>query len=184
MKRFSAANCITVTRMIGTVVLLTIPVLSRPFLVVYTLTGVTDVLDGWVARRTGTASRFGAMLDSWADLLFYFVVIGRLFPLLQEVLPRQIWWAVLGIVGVRMCAFAVAAGKYRVFASVHTGLNKLTGAAVFLIPYTMASSLAAAYCWGVCTVAGLASAEELVLHLIQSEYDPDRRGLLRGRKNV
>ena len=96
------ANCITGLRMLGTLVLLGLVPLSPAFYGVYALTGVTDALDGWVARKTGTASPLGARLDSCADLLFYAVMIGKLFPVLYEVLPQAIWMAVLVIVGVRM----------------------------------------------------------------------------------
>ena len=83
--------------MLGTLVLLGLGPLSPAFYGVYALTGVTDALDGWVARKTGTASPLGARLDSCADLLFYAVMIGKLFPVLYEVLPQAIWLAVLAI---------------------------------------------------------------------------------------
>lgn len=45
---------------------------DRPLFAVLVLLGViTDILDGPIARATGSASRFGANLDSAADLLFY-----------------------------------------------------------------------------------------------------------------
>jgi CDP-diacylglycerol---glycerol-3-phosphate 3-phosphatidyltransferase len=37
---------------------------------------VSDVLDGWVARRRGQASRFGAMLDPIADRTFVLAVVA------------------------------------------------------------------------------------------------------------
>lgn len=37
--------------------------------------GATDFLDGWIARRTNTATRWGALLDPIADRLFVLVVI-------------------------------------------------------------------------------------------------------------
>ena len=176
------ANYITGLRMLGTLALAVTPPLTPGFYGVYTLTGVTDVLDGWVARKTGTASEFGARLDSWADLLFYAVMIGRLFPTLYRLLPEGIWWAVLGIVCLRLCAYAAAGIKYRTFASLHTWLNKLTGLAVFLIPYLLTTPAATGFCWCVCAVAGLASAEELAIHLRQPVYDPDRKTLLRKKR--
>lgn len=181
-KPVTAANCITGLRILGTLALSGLTPLSPAFFGVYTLTGVTDALDGWVARKTGTASEFGARLDSWADLLFYTVMIGRIFPVLFRLLPGEIWWAVLGIVCVRLCAYAAAGIKYRTFASLHTWLNKLTGVVVFLIPYLLTTPLAEGYCWGVCAVAGLASAEELVIHLRQPVYDPDWKSLLRKKQ--
>ena len=74
------ADIITMSCMAGTILLAFLRPLSAGFFLVYTLTGLTDVLDGWIARMTKTASDFGAKLDSIADLLFYTVMLIRLFP--------------------------------------------------------------------------------------------------------
>ena len=65
--------------MVTALFLLFLPLGSVRFLAVYTIAGLTDVLDGWLARKTGTASPFGARLDSIADLLFYGILILRFF---------------------------------------------------------------------------------------------------------
>ena len=85
-KTLFSANAITLLRISGTAVLLFLRPFSPAFFVVYTLTGVTDVLDGFVARKTGTASDFGAKLDSAADLLFYGVMLLKIFPVLSVIL--------------------------------------------------------------------------------------------------
>ena len=73
-----SANTITALRIAGTVGLVFLTPFSTAFFAVYALTGVTDVLDGWVARRTHTATAGGAMLDSVADLFFYSVMLLKL----------------------------------------------------------------------------------------------------------
>lgn len=72
--RLRIADCITVCRIVGTLILSVLRPLSLVFFFVYTLTGLTDVLDGWIARKTKTASDFGAKLDSIADMLFCAVI--------------------------------------------------------------------------------------------------------------
>lgn len=42
---------------------------------VFILAGVTDWLDGWLARRTGQVSRFGAFLDPVADKLMVSIAL-------------------------------------------------------------------------------------------------------------
>ncbi|MBQ6866890.1 MAG: CDP-alcohol phosphatidyltransferase family protein, partial [Clostridia bacterium] len=64
------ANLITILRILASAALLFCPALSPAFFAVYIFAGVTDMLDGFVARRTGTASDFGAKLDTAADLIF------------------------------------------------------------------------------------------------------------------
>ena len=124
---WNAADTITAVRMAASLILLIFPLRSAWFLAVYTLAGLTDALDGWLARKTGTASAFGARLDSIADLLFYGVLLLRLFPVLRQALPVSVWYVVTAVALVRMVAYAVAAVKYHRFASLHTWLNKLTG---------------------------------------------------------
>lgn len=181
--KLNAPNCITTLRIAGTFCLLFIRPLSPVFFVIYTCTGLTDVLDGWLARRMGCAGEFGARLDSVADLCFYAVMLIRIFPVLWDRLPTEIWYAVAGIVLLRLSAYFVAAIKYRKFASVHTYLNKLTGAAVFAVPYGIALPFAVPVCWVVCGIAAAASLEELLLHICSSVYRTDRRSIIAERKS-
>ena len=86
-RNWNVADTVTSVRIAATISLIFLPLRSVGFLAVYTLTGLTDVLDGWLARKTGTASDFGARLDSIADLLFYGVVLLRLVPILWQKMP-------------------------------------------------------------------------------------------------
>lgn len=179
--KWNTADTITSVRMISSLFLLFLPMKSPEFFFVYTLTGLTDALDGWLARKTGTASDFGARLDSVADLLFYGAVMIRLFPILLQVLPGELWYAVTGILLVRLAAYGAAAIKYHRFASLHTWLNKLTGAALFLLPYILVISSGVAYCSAVCALAFAASLEELAIHLCRPGYRADRKSIFQQK---
>lgn len=165
--KWNASDTITSLRIALSLYLLFLPLGSTGFLAVYTFAGLTDALDGWLARKTGTASEFGARLDSIADLLFYGILLLRLFPVFWQTLPTTIWFFVAAIVLIRLAAYAAAAVRYHQFASLHTWLNKLTGACVFLLPYVFAVSTGIAYCWIVCILALAAALEELAIHLSQ-----------------
>jgi cardiolipin synthase len=68
---FTVANQLTMVRM-ALVPVFVLLVLSRDFnwaLVVFVVAGLTDALDGWVARHTGQVTRLGQMLDPVADKL-------------------------------------------------------------------------------------------------------------------
>ena len=107
--KWNMADTITATRMAATVFLLFLPLNSVSFFAAYTLTGLTDVLDGWIARKTGKTRQFGARLDSAADLMFYAVLLLRLFPPVWQTLPVSIWYMVTVILMVRLTSYAVAA---------------------------------------------------------------------------
>lgn len=166
--KWNAADTITSVRIAFSFILLLLPLRSAGFFAAYTVTGLTDVLDGWLARKTGTASQFGARLDSIADLLFYGVLLFRLFPVLWQTLPAAMWYVVAVIVLVRLAAYVAAAVRYRQFASLHTWLNKLTGVGVFLLPYVFVLSTGIVYSWVVCVLALAAAVEELTIHLCQN----------------
>ena len=102
--KWNIADTITSVRMVASLFLLFLPLSSARFIALYTFTGLTDALDGWLARKTGTASDFGARLDSIADLLFYGIVLVRLFPVLWQLLPVEIWYVVVAVLLVRLAA--------------------------------------------------------------------------------
>lgn len=122
-------------RIAATVAMVFTEPLSAGFFVLYTFAGVTDVLDGFIARRTHTSSENGARLDSASDLLFYAAMIIRLFPRLFKMLPKRIWIYAAAAVIIRLGSYLAAFIKYKRFASLHTYMNKLTGAAVFFVPF-------------------------------------------------
>lgn len=61
-------------------------------LVVLMISGITDYLDGWLARRLDQRSIVGEILDPVADRLYILAAVGGLW--LREVIP---WWVALAI---------------------------------------------------------------------------------------
>ena len=59
-----AATSITTIRIIGAISLLTIEPLSVFFYVVYFVCGISDILDGYIARKMNAVSKVGATLAS------------------------------------------------------------------------------------------------------------------------
>lgn len=175
--KMNTPNYITSLRIAGTVLLLFLTPLTAVFYVVYSLCGLSDVLDGWIARKSGTISEFGAKLDSVADLMFYAVVLIKLLPVLWKLLPAWIWYIVGGIVLLRLASYITAALKFHRFAALHTRANKLTGAAVFLLPYFLALPCAVVYCFVVTGFACVSTAEELILHIVRKEYHSNTKAL-------
>lgn len=158
-------NCITSLRIVGSVSLAFLKPFSVLFYVVYSICGLSDVLDGWIARATKQTSELGSKLDSIADLLFYSIMMIKIMPVLWRVLPRWIWIVVGIVLAIRLASYITAAVKEKKFASMHTIFNKMSGAAVFGIPYFILLPIGTAYCLLVAAITGVASTQELVLHL-------------------
>lgn len=129
------ANALTVLRMALSAMLLCFPAFSKPFYVLYLTAGLTDMADGWIARKTGTVSEWGSRLDTAADLVFVAAGLIKLLPVME--LPGFIWiWTVLiaAIKGVNILSGFVVQKR---FVALHTALNKMTGALLFALPLTI-----------------------------------------------
>lgn len=171
-----AANLITAVRIF--LVLLLPLFLERKgiFLTVYLISGLTDLLDGWVARRTKTQSIAGAKLDSVADILLFAVLFFALFQWYGTAL--KIFLPGLGaVLLLRLSHIAAAAVKFRTFAFLHTWGNKLTGLLIFLFPVAYLLTENVNWIWPPLIMGGLSAMEELCIHLTSDTLDLNRRGL-------
>ena len=63
-------NIITLLRMAGSFGLLLCDVTGAAFWIIYALCGISDIVDGWLARKLNCVTRTGALLDSLADICF------------------------------------------------------------------------------------------------------------------
>ena len=170
-------NIITSLRIIGALCIPFLTPLSILFFVVYTLTGVTDIFDGFIARKMNIASEFGARLDSIADLLFYTLTLTKLLPVLWKTLPRFIWFIVAVILILRTISYIIAAVKFHRFASHHTWANKVTGAFVFAIPYFLVTKAAVVFCLAVCVVGIYSTIEDLAIHIFSDAYNENTKSI-------
>ena len=130
-----AANLITGIRILCSVALLFCPALSTAFFVLYLVAGLTDMIDGAVARKTGTASEFGARLDTAADVIFVVICLIKLLPTLDIPVWLSIWTAVIALIKVINIISGYVMGKR--FVSVHSLMNKITGILLLVLPLTL-----------------------------------------------
>lgn len=166
-------SIITIFRVIGSVILFFMVPFATPFYVLYTLCGVSDALDGWLARIWKVQSDKGAVLDSVADLIFYTVFVIRLFPVLEQELPVWGWCYFWSILFLRFLSYGTVAIKFRRFAAVHTYCNKMTGVALFCVPYMRFFLNMSQIALIVCTIAFIATIEEWMIHLRSGSYNPE-----------
>lgn len=172
-RKLSIADYITSARILGTICLIFTELFSAAFYVIYTICGITDVLDGFVARLTNTSSDFGAKLDSVADIGFYTVVTLKWIPYLWEKLPRAVWCTAAIALIIRIACYLVVLLKFKMFASMHTYLNKFNGFVFFLLPYLIMKLDLVVVCAVICVIAVIASFEEFCIHISSREYQPN-----------
>ena len=155
------ANIITGSRILFSLPLLLLSPLSAWFCALYILCGLTDMIDGAAARRTGAVSKFGARLDTVADFIFVLVCLVKLLPLMR--LPVWLWvWALL-IALVKIVSCAVFFIRRKRMISVHSVLNKMAGFALFLFPLSWGFAEPAYSAIAVCLLASAAAIQEACL---------------------
>ena len=158
------ANAITIFRMAASIVLLFCQAFSPAFYVFYIMAGVSDMLDGYVARKTNTDSRFGARLDTIADYVFVIVCLIKLLPVIWIPIWLCIWIGIIALIKVVNIISGFALQK--MFMAVHSAMNKATGVLLFLLPLTISVLPLKYFAIIVCAAATFAAIQEG--HLIRT----------------
>ncbi len=171
-------NCITALRIVGTLAMIFTKPFTWVFYAVHFLTGVTDALDGFLARKLKVSSEFGAKLDSVADVFFTVTVIIKILPALLDILPTFVWYLAGVIVILRIASYVASAVKFRKIASLHTVLNKITGFMVFSVPYFIHTPIITVLCTVICIMGIISNVEDFIIHLNKKEYSTDVKTII------
>ena len=171
------ANCITGLRILCGIALLFCPALSPAFFALYLAAGITDMLDGAVARKTHTVSEFGSRLDTIADFVLVVVCLVKLTPVMDMPAWVYAWIGVVALIkGINVVSGYVAQKR---FVALHTAANRIAGALLFLLPFTL-TRVDLRYSAGiVCAVSTFAAIQEG--HFIRTGRDPEREARESGR---
>ena len=156
MKRIP--NLLSMSRIVLCLPLLLVDAMTMPFWILYLIAGLTDMLDGFLARRWGVESKFGARLDSLADFVLVIAVGYKLFPYLK--LSATLWMMIGLIAIVKMfnaiCSYVV---KHRI-EYLHTKANKLTGFLLFIGMMAIGQSYFVPVVWMIACIALFAAIQE------------------------
>lgn len=166
-------NTITLLRIALTLVLMFLPLLSAAFLLVYLFAGVSDMIDGFLARKWGVASDFGAKLDSAADVLFCGVLLVRFIPAYVWPVWVLIWIGVIALL--RGASLFVCYRRFHQLAFLHTFANKATGFLLLCFPFLLRLIGLDATAIVLCAVASLSAVEELIILLTTKELDLNQK---------
>lgn len=173
--RPSAADHLTAVRLLALPALWALALTAHPRAlgVGLALAGVTDVLDGPIARRTGRSTRFGSQLDSIADLLLMgstvvWMAILRPGFFSENAVALLVW------LGIGLAAMVVTWVRLGRFGDLHLYSAKTAGVvgyvfAVWLFVFGDYSPLF----WGITIgLAVLAASETLLAALVRKPGEP------------
>lgn len=129
------ANILTACRFLGSILLLIFTVTSLEFYVIYIFCGLSDMIDGTIARKTNSTSEFGSKLDTVADITFVAASLIKFLPTIHIPLWLWIWCGIITIIKIANILWGYISEKQ--FISIHTVMNKVTGFLLFLLPLTI-----------------------------------------------
>lgn len=168
-------NAMTLSRIFFAFALLCTKPMSLVFYTLYGLCGLTDVLDGFVARKHNVVSYVGAILDSVADLIFVGIVLFMFWPLLKLERGHVLWIIVIAVV--RGGSLAIGYVKYKGYSALHTYANKVTGVLLFTFPWLYPVFGTANTYTFLCSVASISAIEEMAIQITSKGLSRDVKSL-------
>ena len=161
------ANMLTVCRIFGSILLLFFPAFSSAFYVTYILCGFSDMIDGTIARKTNSTSKFGSHLDTFADFIFVAASLFKLLPAIHIPGWLWIWGGVIAIIKFSNIIWGYISTNQ--FISLHTIMNKVTGLLLFLWPLTISFAEWKYIAISACSIATFSAIQEGFYVITNSE---------------
>jgi len=169
-------NLITISRIILSVVMLAVMNSIPLFLSIFFIAGLSDVADGYLARRLKMTTAVGARLDSIADIVFHISIFVVLYIKYRWVLSENILLFLI-VLGIKLLSVVVSKVKFGKIVFLHTIANKVTGLLVFIaIPFLM-YKMSNCYIIALLGIAVFAALEELLILIKDDEIDLNRKSL-------
>ena len=91
-------NYISISRIIMSIALLFLKTFSITFYIIYIYCGLSDMLDGFLARKYKITSELGAKIDSIADMIFVFVSVLKIIPFIEISIAIYIWIIIIVLI--------------------------------------------------------------------------------------
>lgn len=128
-------NIISASRGITALAMLFFPVFSTEFWVLYCWGGISDMIDGTIARKMSAESELGSRIDSIADLVFIICTAVLILPSVKLPLWIWLWSAAIGVI--KLVGIIIGSCRQRKLAIPHSTTNKLTGILLFCLPFAI-----------------------------------------------
>lgn len=154
-------NKLSFIRIIFSLLLFFTKPLSYLFFIIYLICSISDVLDGYVARKYNLVNDFGAKLDSIADMTMFLSLIIVLLPVLNFTL--EIYVLILIIVILKIASAIYCYIKFEKLSTIHSYLNKITGLLIILIPVLLIFAPSENLIAIICIIATIAAIEEFLI---------------------
>lgn len=165
----SPANVLTSMRIGLSGILLLLEPLGMAFYCVYALAGLTNMLDGPIARKRGTESRVGAVLDSAADLVFAAVACVKLLPVYWAQIPAWLLISAAFVFYLKVKNAIACFAMHKKLITMHTLLNRAAEILLFAFPFACMVLPIPVY-GGICAVAAFAATVDAFVRMVAKAF--------------
>ena len=169
MLKKQAANLISGSRIVIAVFLFFFSEITGVFLALYCYCGISDLVDGPVARKTGYTSATGAMLDTIGDVLTY-LALAKIFIAHKYVPAWVIVWMLITAVGFAASGL-IALKRFGKFSLVHSLFGKFLGVGVFLLPFAQKFNFGVVWMGVICTISSIAAIESILIECLSDTLE-------------
>ena len=152
------ANYISVSRIIMSIILFVTETLSIAFSIIYIYCGISDMLDGFIARKSKNGSKLGARLDSVSDIIFVIVAMIKILPILNLTNGIIIW--IVFIVFIKIVNVTCSYIFYKKIVLPHTTANKVAGFILFIAPFIILNTNSIVFEIIICSIVTFAAVQE------------------------
>ena len=161
---FKPANLVTLSRGLAIAPIFGLLLTGRPIaaVVLYVAAALTDLVDGWLARRQGQSSAFGAQLDAVVDNLFSLAILGFLALAYPDLVASQ-WPAAAILFGGPILYLVISWLTTRRLMMFHVWSAKLGAVLLFSLWPAIAVTGWDGWLWLSAAVVGLSRLEQLIL---------------------
>lgn len=172
-------NLLSVSRIIIGILLFFLGGQPLLFTLLYLYCGLSDVADGYIARRLKIESALGAKLDSAGDVVLYTLITFMLFAHTQLMEENAMLWLVISIFIIKLINVLLTRIRFGQWAMMHTLANKVSGLLVYvMLPvYILFPYAPVCIAIAVAVVALMATVEEAVIVFTAKEYNLNQKSI-------
>ncbi len=179
-RNFNIPNVLSSLRVILLPLLYVFAFLSMrlEFLIGYIIIGSTDALDGFLARALNQVTKLGKVLDTVADILFYFSTLFFIYFFYPEIVAPNTWLLTIFMV-FYLGAFIISFIKFGRPIQIHTNLLRLNATFVYflmILSYFMDTTYVVTFI--LCSFI-LGYIEEIAIFLKFGAVDVDTRSIFK-----
>jgi len=127
---WTAPNILSVYRLCSMPFILLIALLGyqKIFFLLFLINQITDILDGYIARRYNLTSQIGALLDSWADIGSYLLALAGIVLFHNELLHEPYVYWIVSYLAIYLSGLGIAYIKFKTLSiGLHLYSSKLNG---------------------------------------------------------